>query len=121
MILGFKKQFNKSILDGTKIHSIRAGKRWKAEMAIHFYNHVRTKRMDKFRMGTCISVQDIEIEWRPAILTYIMRVWIDGRLLSRDEVNILTKNDGFEDTYEFEFWFNKSFNGQIIHWTNFRY
>lgn len=121
MILGFKKQFNKSILDGTKIHSIRAGKRWKSGMAIHFYNHVRTKRMTKFKMGTCVSVQDIEIIWMPATITNILCVHIDGRSLNRDEINILIKNDGFEGTTEFECFFNKSFEGQIIHFTNFKY
>lgn len=118
MILGFKEQFNKSIKNGTKIHSIRAGDRWKPGMTIHFYNHVRTKRMKKFGELTCESVQDIEIEWQYGDSIY---VYVDNVVLLEEEVEKLALNDGFDTVEHFMAWFNKDFQGQIIHWTKYKY
>lgn len=49
------------------------------------------------------------------------QVTIDGRVLSVEEINTLAKNDGFDSTHDFFRWFNKSFTGKIIHWTNLKY
>lgn len=49
------------------------------------------------------------------------QVTIDGRVLSVGEINTLAKNDGFNNTHDFFRWFNKSFTGKIIHWTDLKY
>lgn len=125
MILGFKTQFNEAILNGTKIHTIRKGKRWKAGMSIQFYNHVRTKKMKKFREdGICVSVQDIEIVFNGVFAT----ITIDKRKLGSGKTYMLAKNDGFKELNEFDAWFYKVTNegkevliGQIIHFTDMKY
>ena len=61
MILGFKKQFEQPILDGTKIHTIRedSKNRWKAGNTIQFATGVRTKHYNQFLQWHCVSVQPI--------------------------------------------------------------
>jgi len=58
MVLSFKSQFKKPIIDGTKIHTIREDKRnrWKSGNEIHF-----TENDNCFNIGKCISTQRISI------------------------------------------------------------
>ncbi len=115
MILSFKPQFVDFILQNTKIHSIREDKfdRWKPGMKIHFATGVRTTNYNQFKGGVCISVQDVEIDFP--------RIKVDGRDLMFSERLRLAHNDGFNGLYELFEWFNKSFKGKIIHWTDFKY
>ena len=124
MVLGFKPQFEDLIQTGQKKHTIREDKhdRWKAGRVIHFATGVRTKRYTHFKTGQCVSVQAIEINYdytQP--VGPCVSVFIDDRFLHPDEIKILAKNDGFEDTSEFFDWFNKDFKGKIIHWTDLKY
>lgn len=139
MILSFKKKFpwgtptdfEQKILSGTKIHTIREDPhgRWKPGRKAHLANGVRTKNYNCFKEGVCISIQDIEIihyhEYRDEI-----NIVIDGvikfamnehRIFNQDFMNQLAKNDGFESKEDFFKWFDKDFQGKIIHWTDFRY
>ena len=50
-----------------------------------------------------------------------MDVIIDGRYLNYDEIKILSLNDGFDSVQQFFKWFNKDFEGKIIHWTKLKY
>jgi len=138
MLLGFKTKFpnttptnfKEKILDGTKIHTIRAGNRWKPGMKIHYAIGVRTKNCDIFKIGQCISVQ-------PIIMRYGLRNTII-EIMNGDKHSVtffantneymdaLIKNDGFDNPYYFYQWFglhdiNCHFEGQIIHFTYFRY
>jgi hypothetical protein len=124
MILGFKKIYVESILHETKIHTIRWGKRWQPNMAIQFYASPRTKQMYKFREdGIVRSVQDIEIEFNRNPIDSICH--IDGRRLSILEMDRFAKNDGFRNFWEFAYAMDHEnvgiFEGQIVHWTDFRY
>jgi hypothetical protein len=114
MVLGFKKQFPEKIISGEKIHSIRKGNRWKAGNKIHFATGVRTKNYQQFHFGKCFTVQDIAIYFPSG------NVLIDGELFFDKET--LAKNDGFESFDKMLDWFGKDgIEGQIIHWTDFKY
>ena len=133
MVLGFKDQFKEKILDGSKIHTIREDKnnRWKAGNSIQFSTGVRTKNQNKFKEGTCISVQKIEIKHhKNSVFLFIDgkekgAVWYDGafnKIMSCDGVFWgLAMRDGFDSMYEFLQWFNEDFTGNLIHWTNETY
>ncbi len=124
MVLGFKLQFRLPILTGQKIHTIRADKndRWKTGRLIHAATGVRTKNYKEFCLMKCISTQEIKIEY-----DYIMAlgarvaIWIDGRPLPPGQIDQLARNDGFQSTIDFFDWFDKDFEGKIIHWTEFKY
>lgn len=115
MILGFKLRFERPIADGTKVHTIREDKhnRWSIGRPIHFAVGVRTKAYRQIGKGVCTSVQAIKID-KP-------HVSIDSRPLTLDEVNELAIRDGFKDVDEFFEWFSQSFEGKLIHWTDFKY
>ena len=146
MILGFKKQFQQPILNGTKIHTIREDKhdRWERGNVIHFATGVRTKHYNQFRFGACVSVQPIilvnhgnhvyckiqtgENEYiHNDCVEYDHIKWYTGHLkrqIGGGLLGDLCKNDGlgWED---FKHWFipkhGDKFTGKIIHWTDFRY
>lgn len=106
-----------------KRHTIREDKKniWYAGRNIHFVINNRTKY--RFQFGPlvkCIAVQKIEIihtteKWRQPW------VKVDDKLLTGTEIDLLAKNDGFESTKLFFEYFNQTFAGKIIHWTNLKY
>lgn len=124
MILSSKKQFILKYIDGTKIHSIRAGHRWRAGMSIQFYQDNRSKNMRKFMEdGVCKSTQRV-------FMTFIhhqLEISIDDEYQYIPRMELLAKHDGFESLEDFTNFFfpegckHDSFSGQIIHWTNFQY
>ena len=82
--------------------------------------------MYKFREdGEVTSLQTIKIlyqfsgnkkgQWNPPI------IFIDGRPLKIYEAELLAYNDGFKSIEHFTSFFNKDFEGQIIHWTKLKY
>ena len=138
MILGFKSIFKPRILNGTKIHTIRADKhdRWGPGRVIQFATGVRTSNYEQFLEKECVSIQSFKIEWfrknRYATLE------IDGirkcginlvgkkiQILKTPSVNFdiqeFCLNDGFETVTEFLKFFGNTFEGKIIHWTDKRY
>lgn len=110
-----------------KIHTIRHGSRWKAGDKIHFATGVRTKHYECFAEGYCHGVQDIIIKWEyggyyPGL---ILKITIPrSEVFGESQYHKLYKNDGLTE-WEFHDWFCKGkkgkFEGQIIHWTDFRY
>jgi len=129
MILGFKKRFVYPIEDGTKKHTFREDKndRWRVGMKIHMATGVRTKNYNKFREETCLGIQKVEIKWKnPPADSFSgrsVKVYIDGKDITNDcdKLDLLIKNDGFEDRLDFFSWFISDFSGKIIHWTNLKY
>ena len=126
MILGFKERFVPAIRGLAKIHSIREDKhkRWKAGAVIHFATGVRTKKYDCFMIGRCQSVQEISIDFYRC--NENDQVAINRKKLSQKEKEILARNDGFKNYFEFRSWFLEMckydwFNGKIIHWTDYKY
>lgn len=165
MILGFKKtfpwgeptNFKEKILAGVgymqilsgsiggnltvkiderpKIHTIRAGNRWKAGDLIHMAYGVRSKNYEQFNKGIdglqrVVSVQTIRISCVVVPTkrggdpeTYWPKIEIDDleKIKTKDRVVEFVKNDGFDSIPQFCKWFRKDFKGQIIHWTDYRY
>ena len=132
MILGFKQQFQdktptnfrEKILSGEKIHSIRAGDRWRLGMSIQMAYGVRTINYDQFNaigwpeLERCKNVQRIQI----AFMYGFLEVRIDGE--NWDNVHFLMINDGLTRNQFIDWFFPKGvheFSGQIIHWTDFKY
>lgn len=122
MILGFNSQFIEAIKSGKKIHTIREDKhdRWTRGRKIHFASGVRTKNYFQFKEGECFSTQKIEIKYSSISKTSFI-VFIDGYRMDNYFLSLLAKNDGFENLRAFSDWFNKDFEGKIIHWTRFKY
>lgn len=133
MVLSFNTQFPEKILSGTKKHTIRedATGRWKAGMKIQFATGARTKAYNQFHEAECTGVQDIEIRYTD--MRGAVEIYIDGkhlgtwhRFMPPRSVNVadvlrLAVNDGFEGVSELLNWFQRDFNGKIIHWTDVRY
>lgn len=122
MILGFKKQFVRPILAGTKIHTIRrdAHSRWYPGRNIQFATGSRTKNYNEFKRDICRGVQRILIlpdtNWVSVIPdTGIVKILDDKEMLA------LAQNDGFDTLAEFWAFFSEDFDGIIIHWTDFKY
>lgn len=122
MILGFKKQFEAPILSGTKKHTIREDitNRWAEGKTIHFATGVRTKNYNNFKTDVCKSVQEIKVIWINEYINDAI-VIVDGVNLNIEQKQALAYNDGFANLIEFFQWFNKNFEGKIIHWTNLKY
>ena len=123
MILGFQQERVPKILSGTKIHTIREDKhrRWKTGRKIHFATGVRTKNYNQFKLGFCVSVQTITMDFRVYPVPFI----VDGKLLSTVDKLRLVENDGFDNYFDLFNFFGKPydyfFSGVIIHWTSFKY
>jgi hypothetical protein len=140
MVIGFKERFIEKINDGTKIHTIRVDKhdRWKSGMKMHMATGVRTKKYHQFDERICIGVQNISILYQKPYYKkgkcyQDVFIFIDNHFFGEanfvenaiycydSKIKELSINDGFYDEIEFFKWFNKDFNGKIIHWTNKRY
>lgn len=126
MILPFKPQFVKSILSGTKKHTIRTDKfnRWCSGRKIEMATGVRTKHYHQFGSGICMAVQKIDIWWTALGVPF---VYVDARLLNSFETKQLALNDGFYSETDFFSWFeplrsdDKIYTGKLIHWTELKY
>jgi hypothetical protein len=136
MVLGFKEQFVDRILDGSKIHTIRedSKSRWKEGRVIQMATGVRTKKYNKFTEQFCLGIQKVEFKWTTHNKGLVnegrsVKVFIDDRNVTNewfkdtDEmiVEVLAKNDGFENLVDFFGWFSEDFTGKIIHWTDLKY
>ena len=121
-----------------KRHTIREDlhDRWKPGMKIHMVVFNRSKNRVQFApVLECKSVQYVRIiqdnyltgkENDPCL--YIgdqpdyedcMPFYYKG--YGETEMEQLAKNDGFNSVEHFFSWFNKDFNGKIIHWTDLKY
>lgn len=139
MLLGFKKyingqptHFKEKILaclskNGytPKLHTIRKSKRFMPGTKLHMAYGVRTKFYEQFNydipeLEKCESTQDIKIEWKDDWV----EIFIDGKIINAEncfKVHLLAQNDGFDSINDFLEYFNENFEGQIIHWTDFKY
>lgn len=130
MVLPFKPRFVAPILEGIKLHTIRtdAGHRWKPGMAIHMATGVRSKNYNEFKRAFCVSVQAVKMDFTPE---WGFDIYIDGRILSLSEIEVLVYSDGFTDRQpialiEFIGFFKAKakkgiYTGRLIHWTALTY
>lgn len=130
------------ILHQKKLHTIRAGSRWKAGDIMHMAYGVRTKNYQQFNKGIpelerVKSVQKIEIKYltpsekksMEGTSYYNPEIYIDGKFFRN--YNMIAINDGFTNDPDLRYgkdaveyflrWFSKDFTGQIVHWTDLRY
>lgn len=118
MILGFKPQLVPTIVDGTKLHTIRSGQRWRPGMTIHFYEKVRQPGMRKIREDAiCTAVQQVRLD---------RLLYIDNRRVkTAAELTLFAQREGFESWEAFCELFTSlhplPFEGQLVHWTDVRY
>ena len=122
MILGFKPDFVPLIISGTKVHTIRAGRRWVAGQPISFCINLGPDNLAKFQPdGVAQTVQTIRAEEING--TYLVE--IDGRQLPAPELAKFVRRDGFESADQlFDFlagYHGLPFVGQLIHWTDLVY
>ena len=119
-----------------KLHTIRLDppNRWKAGMNIQMvYRGKNYSIEDHFNKGIpelerCVSVQKIKMWWTGSLSphenpsdrypVYHLNCLVDGK---RIDIEQLSVNDGFESVDDFRKWFNKDFEGRLIHWTDLRY
>lgn len=118
MLLGFNRRFAPFVEDGSKTHTIRAGKRWRPGMRCDCYVDPRQKTMRLLGRWPCVKVEPIRITEQHTIIIY-------GQVLDFEECNALAWRDGFRDSGPakafpdmMEFWTGRlPFEGQIIHWS----
>lgn len=123
----FQKRFVPHILSGRKCHTIRAdrkdGRRPKPGETLYLFCGMRTKCCERIAEPVCSRVHDIEIRVnRPASNSGVLvRVFIDGEMLSTDEYESLAYRDGFDSFAEMmKFWDGRlPFKGFITHWRPF--
>lgn len=114
MNINYKKEMERALANGVKLHTIRQKSIAIGTMMNHIvypYHKERRCVLSNF----CISTQMITIE--PSSRTII----IDGKEQSKSDMERLAKNDGFETMDDFWTFFNEPYQGMIIHWTNTKY
>lgn len=119
-LYNFQSRFVPFILDGRKMHTIRArrARSDKPGSILHLYTGLRTKKAKLLLRVTCTRVEEIEI------LNGIFgdenhaSVTIDGQTLDRSEREMLAQRDGFSNFEDMiAFWNGRlPFRGHIIHW-----
>jgi hypothetical protein len=109
--------FEEKIKNGIKLHTIRRDEkdRWRKGNKIHFSTGSRTGNYNCFKEGECTGTQEIEISGR--------NIWVDGIMMTLDEIEDLAINDGFDSLNDFWAWFDQydPFMGRLIHWSQLRY
>jgi Ser/Thr protein kinase RdoA (MazF antagonist) len=105
-----------------KIHTFRSNFRWTEATKIHFqiwtgkpYN---TPTFQFAPVIQCVSTQKIEIIY--AEHTESPFIWLDDKPFN-DSIYDISVNDGFPTLNKFNKFFNKDFEGQILHWTPYKY
>lgn len=105
-----------------KLHTIRQDpkKRWKVGNKIHFVINNRTKKRLQFApVLPALRIQEIDIQ---NLFNDRIQVTVDGKELSKPEIETLAKNDGFFSVDDFwNFFKGSDFTGVLIHWTDCYY
>jgi hypothetical protein len=117
-----------------KIHTFRKGNRWKEGMTIQHATGVRTKNYNQFFHGRCKGVQcatiGIEaINGLYIVIHYDAKFPSQFRFLTPEELLLFAANDGFDSIDDLQKWFfptaipyqDYCIEGQIIHFTDFKY
>lgn len=131
--IGYDHNFDLDVLSscGPKFHTIREDKnnRWKAGNKIDFFINVRKKNMFRFApVLPVVSIQKIEIIYHTNAFDLANEIPFkravivdDKKRLNDNEIKQLAENDGFISTDEFFAYFDESFSGKLIHWTDLKY
>ncbi len=138
MLLGFKKQFEQYVREGSKTHTIRRVKRYPPKVGdvCHCYGDVRQTSMHLLGRWPCVAIDDVVI--RPVMKRRFrselrdvagLKVFINGEELTPDECDALFFRDGFRNPpkgrtsadiarifWKDNFKGGQPFVGQMIHW-----
>ena len=114
MNINYKKEMERALVSGVKLHTIRQKPIAVGTMMNHIvypYHKERRCVLSNF----CTATQNISID--PDART----IFVDGKEQSKSDMEKLAKNDGFETIDDFWTFFNEPYQGMIIHWTKTRY
>lgn len=114
MNINYKKEMERALVSGVKLHTIRQKPIAVGSMMNHIvypYHKERKCVLSNF----CTATQNISIN--PDART----IKVDDKELSKVDIERLSKNDGFETMDDFWTFFNEPYQGMIIHWTNTKY
>jgi len=124
MILTFSKDvFVERILNGTKKHTIRKDNtnRWKKGMKIHFWRgNPRNVKNNPYQFAEGLVVDIAQIQIFPNHNQVLISFDSDKYSVfsTKEVLNDIARNDGFENWEEMKEWFNEDFIGKIIIWGN---
>jgi len=118
-LLGFKKQFAPLVESRKKRQTIRAkrrdGKNPRVDDRLYLYTGLRTKSCRKLGEETCVSVQEITIDY--------LGINVSGLWLTASERDALAQADGFTSFQDMKKFFEKEhgglkegFSGLLIKW-----
>ena len=114
MNINYKKEMERALVSGVKLHTIRQKPIAVGTMMNHIvypYHKERRCVLSNF----CTSTQMITIE------SSSRTIKVDNKELSKVDIKRLSKNDGFDSIEDFWSFFNQDYQGMIIHWTDTKY
>lgn len=115
MNINYKKEMERALASGVKLHTIRQKPIAVGTMMNHIVYPYHKKERRCVLSNFCTATQIISID--PDART----IFIDGKEQSKSDMERLAKNDGFETTDDFWTFFNRPYQGMIIHWTDTKY
>ena len=114
MNINYKKELERALVSGVKIHTIRKKPIAVGTMLNHIvYPYHKSRRC--VLSNFCTSTQTIVIN------PFLKMIEIDGKRLSDIDTERVAKNDGFETMEDFWTFFNEPYQGMIIHWAETKY
>lgn len=117
--LNYKKEIAAAYEAGKKIHTIRTrrkdGRNPRPGQTLYQYTGQRTKQCRMIGEDQCVAVRDIQIWFGGALVV----VEIDGKRLIANDVELLARNDGFEDRFAMKRWFEESYRMKIAEYPDF--
>lgn len=103
--------FKAEILAGSKFHTIRDRKN-PPEVGEHLFLWWKSRTPEKEFLGVtiCTQVDPITID------CFNQKVTINEKILTKNAVKVLAKNDGFKSVDDFWKFFDKPISAFLIHW-----
>ena len=138
MLLSFKKRFIAPIQLGIKVFTLRKRRKIRPKIGetIHMYSGLRTKNTQFISNKDSLrSIQNVRLTISSVCIHertfFKIKIFVDRRKLSRDEICEFVKFDGFTDISDFcNYWLTdekgkkKSRTGalmELYHWTDLKY
>ncbi len=121
MILRYKQKFVDKVTARIKIHTIRRDLDNVAVAGEELEMICDPDKGDPFEFYNdyCRHTQDIRILY--SSMYQYPYVSIDGKSLMRSQIEDLVTNEGFDGVDQFFKFFDKNYDGKIIHWTDYEY
>ena len=115
MNINYKKEMERALASGLKLHTIRQKPIAVGTMMNHIVYPYKKKERRCVLSNFCTSTQMITIE------SSSRTIKVDNKELSKVDIERLSKNDGFDSIEDFWSFFNQDYQGMIIHWTDTKY